>query len=98
MARQRPDGAVLSWRVAFVADGRVGGATPFLISWDSGGSPAYDAPVGGRLDTLRAGDPDPAQARLALAVLGVDVLVESSPSSRLEATITAPSGRTLTLT
>ena len=78
--------------------GRAGGATPFLISWDSGGSPAYDAPAGGRLVALRAGDPDPAQARLVLEVLGVDVLIESSPTPRLEATITTPSGRTLTLT
>ena len=98
MARQRPDGAVLSWRVAFVAGGRIGGATPFLISWDSGGSPAYDAPAGGRFVALRTGDPDPAQARLASEVLGVDVLIESSSTRRLEATITTLSGRTLTLT
>ena len=98
MERQRPDGVVLSWRVAFVVGGRIGGATPFLISWDSGGSPAYDAPAGGRLVALGAGDPDPAQARLVLEVLGVDVLIESSPTRRLEATITDPSGRTFTLT
>ena len=97
MARQRPDGAVLSWRLAFVG-GRVGGATPFLIAWDSGGSPAYEAPAGGQLVTLRAAEPDPAQARRALEVLGVDVLIESSPTTRLEATITTPSGRPLTLT
>jgi hypothetical protein len=98
MSRQRPDGSVLSWRVAFVVGGRVGGATPFLISWDSGGSPAYDAPVGGRLVTLRAGDPNPAPSRLALEVLGVDVAVESSPTARLEATITTPTGEEITLT
>jgi len=92
MTRRRPDGSVLSWRVAFVAGGHVGGATPFLISWDSGGSPAYDSPVGGRLLALRAGDPDPAPARLALEVLGVDVAIESSPTPRLEATITTPTG------
>ena len=97
MARQRPDGAVLSWRLAFVG-GRVGGATPFLIAWDSGGSPAYDAPAGGQLVTLRAAEPDPTQARRVLEVLGVDVLIESSPTTRLEATITTPSGRPLTLT
>ena len=97
MTRQRPDGSVLSWRVAFVG-GRVGGAMPFLISWDSGGSPAYDAPVGGRLVALRAGDPDPAPARLALEVLGVDVIVEPAPTSRLDATITAATGGELSLT
>jgi hypothetical protein len=97
MTRQRPDGAVLSWRVAFVVAGRIGGATPFLISWDSGGSPAYDAPIGGRLVTLRAGEPDPASSRLALEVLGVDVAVESSPTARLDATITTPTGAEITL-
>ena len=85
-------------RVAFVIGGPVGGAMPFLISWDSGGSPAYDAPVGGRLVALRAGDPDPAQARLVLEVLGVDVMIEPSPAPRLEATITTLTGRELTLT
>ena len=98
MARHRPDGSVLSWRVAFVVGGRVGGAMPFLISWDSGGSPAYDAPVGGRLVALRAGDPDPAPARLALEVLGVDVMVESAATPRLEATITTTTGGELALT
>ena len=98
MSRQRPDGSMLSWRVAFVVEGQVGGATPFLISWDSGGSPAYDAPAGGRLVALRAGDPDPETARLALEILGIDVPIESSPTSRLEATITTPSGTELTIT
>jgi hypothetical protein len=88
MSRQRPDGSVLTWRVAFVMGRRVGGATPFLISWDSGGSPADDAPVAGRLVALRAADPDPASARRTLEVLGVDVELEESPTAaHLEATI-----------
>ena len=98
MARRRPDGWMLSWHVAFVDAGRIGGGTPFLISWDTGGSPAYDAPVGGRLVALRAGDPDRASARLALDVLGIDVTIESSPTPRLEATILTPTGGELTLT
>ena len=98
MTRHRPDGSVLSWRVAFVLGGRVGGATPFLISWDSGGSPADDAPVGGQLVALRAGAPDPASARRALEVLGVDVAVEASPTARLEATISTLARGELTMT
>ena len=98
MTRRRPDGSVLSWRVAFVVGGRVGGAMPFLISWDRGGSPAFDVPGGGDLVALRASDVDAAPARLALAVLGVDVTVESAPAPRLEATITTPTGAEVTLT
>jgi len=98
MTRERPDGRVLSWRLAFVADGRVGGATPFLISWDRGGSPAYDAPVGGTFVALRAGDPEPAASSRALEVLGVEVTVEPSPRARLEATITTSTGEEITLT
>ena len=96
MTRQRPDGSTLSWRLAFVVDGPVG-ATPFLLSWDSGGSPAYDAPAAGQLVALRAGEPDPATARLVVEVLGLDVAIESSPSPYLEATITTPSGGQLIL-
>jgi hypothetical protein len=96
MTRQRPDGSVLAWRIAFLA-GQVGGATPFLISWDSGGSPAHDSPTGGRLVALRAADRDPATARRALDVLGIDVAVDTAPGPRLEATIATPAGeRTLT--
>jgi hypothetical protein len=98
MTRERPDGSVLSWRVAFVVGGRVGGAMPFLISWDSGGSPAHDAPLGGRLVALRAGDAEPDPARLALEVLGVDVMIESSPTSWLEARIATPAGGEISLT
>ena len=97
MTRQRPDGSTLSWRLAFVVDGPVG-ATPFLLSWDSGGSPAYDAPAAGQFVALRAGEPDPATARLVVEVLGLDVAIESSPSPYLEATITTPSGSQLILT
>jgi hypothetical protein len=77
--------------VAFVVTGTASGATPFLISWDHGGSPAYDAPLGGRLVALRGGDTDPTRARLAMEILGVDVTIESS-SPRLEATIATVSG------
>ena len=95
MSRLRPDGSVLSWRLAFV--GRLGGATPFLISWHRGGSPAMDAPVGGRFLSLHARNPDPRPARRALDVLGIDVPVEDSPTPALEARIAALDGRDLWL-
>lgn len=95
MSRRRPDGSELKWRIAFA--GQPGGATPFLISWDHGGSPAYDAPAGGRLVALRAGDPEPDRARQLLDALGVDVAVEHALAPRLEATIATDAGE-ITLT
>ena len=97
MSRQRPDGVLLSWRLTFIG-GRAGGATPFLLSWDSGGSPAYDAPAGGRLVELRAGDADAPAASLLINILGVDVSIESSATPGLEATITTSSGAEVILT
>jgi Glyoxalase-like domain len=91
MSRQRPDGTVLSWRLAFV-NGHVGGANPFLISWDSDSSPATDSPAGGRLVKLQAGDPDPGPAAELLSRLGVDVEVEPATGAWLRATIETATG------
>lgn len=91
MTRRRPDGAVLAWRLASIDD-RIGGAHPFLISWDGASSPAADSPVAGRLVTLRGGDPDPTARAALLQTLGIDVAVEAAASERLTATIETPSG------
>jgi hypothetical protein len=90
MSRRRPDGSVLSWRLATV--GPIGGATPFLISWEGNRSPAHDAPPAGRFVALHAVDPAPARARLLLDALGVDVAVEEGPSPSLHATIATATG------
>ena len=97
MSRQRPDGVLLSWRLSFIG-GWPSGARPFLISWDGGESPAYDAPDGGRLVGLRARAADPSTASLVIDVLGVDVSIESSATSGLEATITTSRGAEVVLT
>jgi hypothetical protein len=96
MTRQRPDGTVLAWRLASVAE-RIGGAHPFLISWDGGASPAGDSPVAGRLETLRGGDPDPTARAALLATLGIDVAVEASGTEWLTATIETPAGAVVSL-
>jgi len=96
MTRRQPDGTELAWRLAFIGQG-MGGARPFLISWGATPSPADTAPAGGRLLTLRAGDPDPAAAR-RLAALGVDVEVEGSRTPWLRATLETPAGNTVELT
>lgn len=91
MTRRRPDGTELAWRLARIG-GRIGGAHPFLISWDGGASPATDSPVAGRLRSLRAGARDPAPAGALLATLGVDVEVEGAAGEWLDATIETPTG------
>jgi hypothetical protein len=91
MSRRRPDGSELSWRLAMIGEGPAG-ARPFLISWEGGASPADDSPRGGRLVTLRAGDPEPRAAVELLAALGVDVPVEAAPTEWLQAAIDAENG------
>jgi hypothetical protein len=91
MTRARPEGRTLSWRLATVG-GRMGGAHPFLISWEGADSPAHDSPVAGRLTTLAAGDPDPGPAAELLTHLGVAVDVDESPTPWLRATIETPTG------
>jgi hypothetical protein len=91
MSRRRPDGSELSWRLAMIGEGPAG-ARPFLISWDGGASPADNTVRGGRLVTLRAGHPEPGAAVELLAVLGVDVSVEASPTDWLRAAIEAENG------
>ena len=91
MSRARPDGRVLTWRLAFVGS-RVGGAHPFLISWDGDDSPTHDSPPAGRLTALAAGDPDPGPAAELLTHLGVTVDVDESPTPWLRATIETATG------
>jgi hypothetical protein len=92
MTRARPDGRTLSWRLASIG-GRMGGARPFLISWDGDHSPTHDSPPAGRLVGLQAGDPDPGPAAELLTHLGVHVDVDESPTPWLRATIDTPTGQ-----
>jgi len=77
--------------VLFVGS-RVGGAHPFLISWDGDDSPTHDSPPAGRLTALAAGDPDPGPAAELLTHLGVTVDVDESPTPWLRATIETATG------
>jgi hypothetical protein len=96
MSRRRPDGGLLAWRLAMIA-GSMGGARPFLISWDDGGSPAHTAPVGGRLVALAAGDPDPGVHATTLDTLGVDVELVASADVWLAAEIQTEGGAVVVL-
>src|SRR5215218_1063160 len=92
MSRARPDGRVLTWRLAFVGSG-VGGAHPFLISWNGDDSPTHDSPPAGRLVALQAGDPAHGPAAELLPHLGAPPHLHASPTRWIRATIETPHGR-----
>ena len=96
MARQRPDGGRLEWRLTrsprLVGDGLV----PFLIAWNPCPHPSETAPPGGRLISLRGEHPEPESIARMLDILGAATTVALGPSPALIATIEIV-GRTVEL-
>lgn len=93
MSRERPDGTVLKWRLAFHEQMPGGGAIPFVIDWGDTPHPSVGVPHGGTLLELRAEHPDPASIRHALAALGFDMEIKRGEAPALVATIEAKTGR-----
>lgn len=93
MSRRRPDGVLLSWRLAFPPDD-AGGVLPFLIDWGTTRHPSDDLPVPAGLDVLRLTHPEPARIARVLDALGVDDGVEVVAGERpgLVATLDTPGG------
>lgn len=93
MSRRRPDGVLLSWRLAFPPDDG-GGVLPFLIDWGATRHPADDLPVPASLDVLRLTHPDPDRVTRLLDALGVTGQVEVAAGERpaLSATLDKPGG------
>jgi hypothetical protein len=91
-SRQRPDGAVLSWRLTdpwtVVADG----IAPFFIDWGQSPHPAQTAAAGLSLFDLRAVHPNAKRVERMLHQLGLDLPVKQGPAPTLMAIIEAPSG------
>jgi hypothetical protein len=91
-SRQRPDGAVLSWRLTdpwtVVADG----IAPFFIDWGQSPHPAQTAAAGLSLFDLRAVHPNAKRVERMLRQLGLDLPVKQGPAPTLMAIIEAPSG------
>jgi len=87
MARERPDGTRLEWRLTrsplVVADGLV----PFLIEWGPGAHPSETAPSGARLVTLRGEHPEPERTADRLQKAGVTVPLTRGPKPALIATL-----------
>ncbi|MGK5558681.1 VOC family protein, partial [Actinomadura kijaniata] len=81
MARRRPDGVLLEWRLTPMRTG----AAPFLIDWGRTEHPAAALPVV-PLRTFQIVDPEPGRVRAALDALGVtaDLRAGDRPALRAE--------------
>lgn len=93
MSRRRPDGVLLSWRLAFPPDDG-GGVLPFVIDWGATRHPAEDLPVPASLEVLRLTHPDPARVTRLLDALGVagEVEVVAGERPALAASLDKPGG------
>lgn len=94
MSRQRPDGFVLQWRLAFHEEMPAGGVVPFVIDWGDTPHPSAELPRAGALVGLRAQHPDPATVQTALQALGFQMEVSRGELPRLMATIDRDGRRT----
>lgn len=92
-ARARPDGTVLSWRLAVPRPLGLGGVQPSLIDWGPVGHPSDTAGPGLELEDLVLEHPDPARARRVLDILGVDHHVGPGDRARLTFVLRTPRGR-----
>jgi hypothetical protein len=92
MSRERPDGALLRWRLT-AARMLVDGLVPFLIDWGDSPHPSESAPDGCTLVELWGEHPEPARVGLALDAAGVSLRVERGPAPALVALLDTPRGR-----
>lgn len=92
-ARQRPDGARLSWQLTEPEPLIEDGVIPFFIDWGGSPHPARSLPGGATLTDLRIEHPDVERVQRMLDVLGLDVTVTSAATPALVAIIDGPHGR-----
>ena len=95
MARTRPDGVQLAWRLVFVDGHAFGGLVPFFIDWGGSEHPsaALGAPLAGRSLTLE--HPEAERLTALLGTLGGvpdGVRVAPAASPRLVAVFRGPRG------
>ncbi len=99
MARTRPDGVELSWKLAVPNDERQQGIVPFLIEWGNGTPhPASDSVEGCHLAALSLQHPDPDFINAALAELDLNeeslglIEVGAGHPAVVSATLETPNG------
>ena len=93
MARTRPDGVRLTWKLTLTPKLSGDGLVPFLIDWGTSQHPAAGAATGCTLVELRAEHPEPEVVRPLLKALNVPLSVAPGAAPRLIATIDTPLGR-----
>ncbi|AXB48488.1 hypothetical protein A4R43_14280 [Amycolatopsis albispora] len=91
MSRRRPDGVLLSWRLAFPPDNQ-GGLIPFVIGWGDTPHPSRGAATGTRLVSLRGEHPDPGRLGLVFAALDTELEVTEAAEPALVAELATVSG------
>jgi len=91
-SRQTPDGKLLTWKTAHVATPGLEPA-PFLIEWGpSSVHPSSTSPSGCQLTKLIVTEPAPARMNAFFKVLGLELVVQASPTRRLAFTLRCPGG------
>ncbi|MCE7009828.1 VOC family protein [Kibdelosporangium philippinense] len=87
MARERPDGVLLRWRLTPLVDAGV----PFLIDWGASPHPTESLPPGTELVSFTITHPNPAEIREKLAILGEEATVEQGEAGFV-AVLRTPNG------
>ncbi|MFC4223306.1 VOC family protein [Lysinibacter cavernae] len=93
LARETPEGDLLSWRII---SGNHNGAVspiPFSIDWGTTPHPSATTKPTVELVSLIARTPNPEKTRATLEQLGVDIVVEQADEPSLELVIDTPKGR-----
>lgn len=90
--RDRPDGAVLRWKLTDPHVLALDGIVPFLIDWADTPHPASDAPTGAVLEDFTLRHPEPDRVREWFDVLEIGLKITAGASARCEATIRGARG------
>lgn len=91
MAREKPDGSELSWRLAMPSGHD--GVMPFLIEWGEGVEhPSSSLASGCVIESVGGVHPDGERIATALAALDAPCTIEQGPTPGLRAVLQTPKG------
>lgn len=91
-SRRQADGRELTWNFTDPLAARHGGVMPFFIDWGNTEHPASTLPASCELLAIRLQHPHAREVRRRLAVVGLDLPVETAAEPRVAATIRTPKG------